>query len=135
MAYIEWTENLSVGVTLINDQHKQLIDIINDLHSAMKSGQSKNVLDDILKRLLEYTKYHFSAEEKLMDQYSYPAAMAHKKKHTDLTEDVVKMIKKNEAGGPAQSVMVLSFLKDWLSDHILQTDKAFGTYLQDKGVK
>lgn len=135
MTYIDWTDNLNTGITLIDEQHRKLIGIINDLHTAMKAGQSKNILDEILSRLLEYTKYHFSAEEKLMDQYSYPEGVAHKKKHSDMAADVAVMIKKNETGGPANSVMVLTFLKEWLTNHILKTDKAFGAFLQSKGVK
>jgi len=135
MAYIDWTEKLSVGIDIIDEQHKVLFQIINDLHDAMKAGQSKLVIKDVLARLIDYTNFHFSMEETLMEQYGYMESPAHKKMHKDLVADVMTLQLKFERSQRAMGVQVLTFLKVWLNEHILKTDKTFGIYLRQSGMK
>jgi hemerythrin-like metal-binding protein len=135
VAYIDWTDSLSVGIDIIDEQHKVLIKIINDLHEAMKAGQSKSIIKDVLARLIDYTGFHFSTEEKLMDKYGYPEAAGHKKIHKDLVDDVLELQKKLDKSELTLGVHVLTFLKTWLNDHILKTDMKFGGFLKQKGIK
>jgi hemerythrin len=135
MAYIDWTDALSVGIGIIDEQHKVLIQIINDLHDAMKAGKSKVIIREVFVRLIDYTNFHFSMEEKLMDQYGYEEAPGHKKIHKDLVDDVLELQKKLEKSDLTIGVHTLTFLKEWLNDHILKTDTKFGAFLKTKGMK
>ena len=71
MSFIKWSEDYSVGIEKIDMQHKKLVSYINELHDAMKDGQSNSVIGDILNKLVKYTKEHFSTEEEYMQKYNY----------------------------------------------------------------
>lgn len=135
MAFLDFSDKLSVNVPTIDDQHKKLIAIINDLHSGMAAGKGKAVMDDILTRLIEYVEIHFSTEEKLMVQYNYPDLKAHQAQHVSLTNQVGRLYVKVKEGKLSVTIETMEFLKGWLNNHILETDKKFGEFLSSKGVK
>jgi len=135
MAYIDFTDKLSVKIAIIDEQHKKLIAIINDLHDAMVAGQGKSVMDDVLFRLIEYTKMHFSTEERLMAQYNYPDRIAHETQHIELTVQVGQLYMKVKENKVSVTIETMAFLKNWLNHHILETDKKFGAFLIQNGVK
>ncbi|KJU82799.1 hemerythrin-like, metal-binding domain protein, partial [Candidatus Magnetobacterium bavaricum] len=66
MPFIVWNDNIGLGIREIDDQHKALIDIINNLFDAMSAKRANEILSGIFKELIDYTRYHFSAEEGLM---------------------------------------------------------------------
>lgn len=134
MAFIDWSNNLSVDIKGLDDQHKKLIDLINQLNEAMKVGKGKDVIGKVLASLIDYTKYHFGTEEKLMQTHSYPSYIIHKKAHDDLTKQALDLQKKLEAGNLAITIEVMGFLKDWLSKHIMSTDKQYTSFFKGKGV-
>lgn len=134
MAFIDWSNNLSVDIKGLDDQHKKLIDLINQLNEAMKVGKGKDVIGKVLASLIDYTKYHFGTEEKLMQTHSYPSYIIHKKAHDDLTKQALDLQKKLEAGNLAITIEVMGFLKDWLSKHIMSTDKQYSSFFKGKGV-
>jgi hemerythrin len=135
MAYLDFTDKLSVNVSIIDQQHKVLIEIINDLHDAMAAGKGKAVMDDVLLRLIDYTKMHFSTEERLMAQYNYPDRVSHETQHFQLTSQVGQLYIKVKENKTSVTIETMEFLKDWLNHHILETDKKFGAFLLSKGVK
>lgn len=135
MSLIDWNNNYSVNVKEIDDQHKKLIDLINKLYEEMRKGHGKDALSGVLKELVEYTKYHFAKEEKLLEKYNYPNLAAHKKEHEELTKKVEEINEKIASGKMVISSNVLTFLKDWLNNHILVDDKGYSTYLNGKGIK
>ena len=129
MALLNWSDDLSVKVNGIDNQHKMLVNLINDLHNAMKDGKGKEKLGTILNELISYTKYHFSAEEKLMQQKNYPGYQQHKREHEVFTKKVEEFNTQFVAGSLFISNEVLLFLKDWLVGHIKVTDKKYSPYL------
>ena len=135
MTLITWKETYSLNVEEVDNQHKKLVELINDLHGAMISGKAKESLGKILSALIDYTLYHFATEEKFFDQYEYPDSNSHKKQHQDLVQQVAALQQKFEAGEKVLTIDVMNFLRDWLNDHILGSDKKFGPYLNSKGVK
>lgn len=136
MAFFEWNENLNVGVDSINDQHKKLVAMVNDLHDAMQKGQGAAALGKTLEGLVDYTKTHFAYEEKLFADTGYADATAHKAEHDKLTATVVAVQEKYNGGaGDSLSGDVMDFLKSWLVNHIQGTDTKYGPHLQAKGVK
>jgi hemerythrin len=118
MPLFQWSQEMSVNVKEIDEQHKKLVDLINLLHDSMKSGKGKDVLSRVLNDLTDYTVYHFGTEEKLFQKYGYPEYLRHKKEHDDLTKQVVEIKTRYEAGQEMITIEVMSFLKDWLNNHI-----------------
>lgn len=134
MALFNWTEDYSVKVNGLDNQHKKLVDLINDLHSAMKEGKSKEVLGRIINELISYTKFHFTAEENLMLQNKYPEYAKHKEEHEAFTKKVMEFEEKFSRGSVVLSQEIIIFLKDWLINHIQGTDKNYSPYLSNKVV-
>ena len=87
MSTIKWSDEYSVGVKQIDDQHKNLVDLINRLFDAMSLGKGKEVLGGVFDELKKYTIIHFQTEERLMVVYGYPDYEAHKKSHEDLVQN------------------------------------------------
>ena len=135
MALIEWNETYSVQVEEMNRQHRRLIELINQLDSAMRMGKGKDVLGVIINDLAKYTTTHFTAEESLFLKYNYPAASAQKAMHQLFIDKVNDFRKKYEEGSIALSVQVIDFLSDWLKKHIMVEDKKYGPFLNEKGIK
>lgn len=131
---MQWSQRLSVNIKEIDEQHKNWIKLLNDLHEAMKSGKGNEVIGNTLSGLVEYTKVHFAAEEKLMESYNYPDFVSHKRLHTDMAARVEYLETRYKSGQSVLSIDVMQFLKSWLSDHIMGTDKNYGPYLNRKGV-
>ncbi len=134
MPLFQWTPELSVNVKEIDNQHKQLVNLINLLHDSMKSGKGKDVMGKVLNDLTDYTVYHFGTEERLFQKYGYIEYPQHKKEHDDLTKQVLDVKSKFEAGQTTVTIEVMNFLKDWLNNHIKHSDKKYSAFLNSKGV-
>lgn len=132
---IEWTDELSVSVPSIDEQHKKLVNMINALNAAMEDGETDAVLTKIFEGLLAYTDKHFQYEEKLFEQTGYAASADHQREHDELREKVTDMKKRLDAGQFMLGVEVMSFLRDWLTRHILGSDKAYSKHLVDSGIR
>lgn len=134
MPLFNWSDRYSVGVSMFDNQHKRLIELINELHDAMRAGTARDVLGHTLKGLLDYTRMHFAEEERQMAQYNYPGYAAHKAEHEKLVSKVVELIAKHDAGDNTLTIEVMNFLKDWLINHILVTDKKYTRFFNSLGV-
>ncbi|MBP1907915.1 bacteriohemerythrin [Methanolobus bombayensis] len=135
MALITWSDKYSIQIKEIDDQHKVLVGMINDLHDAMKNAKSKEVSMDIINKMAEYTKFHFSTEEKYMKRFAYQDYEQHKMEHEKFVEKVLAFKKDYENGKAGISYEILNFLKDWLVGHIQGTDKKYASLFIEKGVK
>jgi hemerythrin len=134
MALVIWKDVYLVNIDVVDNQHKQLVSLVNQLHDAMIIGKGQAVLGKILDDLVDYTLSHFATEEELFDRYHYPETDHHKKQHKDLVEQVGAIKSRYQAGERVLTLDVLNFLRDWLHDHIIGSDKLFGPYLNSKGL-
>ena len=134
MALMEWNDSLSVNVNEIDDQHKKIVDYLNDLNDAMKERKGKAVMNNILESLLEYAATHFATEEKYFDQYNYPKTTAHMKEHTNFVIDIMEFKKGYDDGKLTLSIDVMHFLKDWLAKHINGSDKHYTKCFNKNGL-
>jgi len=134
MPIITWNDSYSVKVKEMDDQHKKLIDLINQLHDAMKVGKGKEVVGNVLNVMTDYTRRHFASEENLMRIHGYSGYEEQKKAHDHMVTQVVDMKTKFE-NGSVHSQQVISFLKDWLIRHIQGMDQKYGSYFNSKGVE
>ena len=129
---IAWSEALSVGHPLIDEDHKKLVALVNKLNDAMSERRGKEVVGQVLKELADYTVYHFNHEETLQRQGNYPGYTEHKAKHDALIVQVKDLLAKVESGDLSVTVSVMGFLKDWLTNHIMQEDKKVAAYITGK---
>ncbi len=136
MPLFEWNDALySVGVKTIDDQHKKLVEMLNELHEAQRHGQSAGVTNQVLSDLIAYTDYHFRTEEDLMrNNHEYPDYRKHKAKHDTLRQTALGLQADFRSGKRAVSVELSHFLRDWLALHIQGTDKQLGVFLNSRGV-
>ena len=134
MKLFEWETQYSVDIRQIDNEHKYLIGLLNELLNAMNQGRGKDILGYLFEELLDYTKYHFSTEERLMSIHGYPDYTHHKKEHNELTKQVLTIKEQFDNGQTNISIVTYNFLKEWLKKHILGTDMKFGPFLKSKGV-
>lgn len=134
MEDFEWDGKYAVGINEIDEQHKKLVELINKLNGAIYAGQGCEKLESVFKELVEYTKNHFTNEEKLLSDNEYPDLSKHKVKHDELTKEVMDFQKKFEGGMVFITMQVMDFLKNWLVNHIQDIDKKYAPYLKSKGV-
>ena len=129
---LSWSESLSVQVELIDDQHKKLVGLINQLFRAVGSGSPQAQIEAVLAELIKYTAYHFQTEEDLFDRFGYPEKEAHKQIHAQLVAQAVDYQQKFKQGDGSVAMSLLQFLKDWLVNHIMKTDKRYSSFFADK---
>lgn len=134
MSLITWTDKLSVGVKEIDDQHKKLVAIINELHDAMTVGHAREVIGKVLDEMVDYTVFHFGTEERLMKTHGYAEHLKHEMDHKELVKTAAELQKSVKAGGTSLTLQTMHFLKDWLNHHILGSDLKFGKFLNGKGI-
>jgi hemerythrin len=128
-----WNEKFNVGIDLIDEHHKTLLGLILDLQRSLRSERiNHKVIKDTLNELSSYTRYHFTAEEKLMKKFDYPEFDAHVKEHQKFIEEVEWLIVKYEQNQQDINIEMLNFLKEWLVKHILVSDKGYSSLLEGK---
>lgn len=135
MALIDWNDSLSINIVEIDNQHKKLISIINRLHDAMRSRNTKDMLGELLDDLNRYTIYHFSTEEKYFKKViKYKEAKAHQKKHEYFINRITEFNDEFKNGNLFLSLDIMNFLKKWLVDHIRNVDIEYSSYFQEVGI-
>jgi len=135
MPLMTWNEKMSVSVASLDDDHKKLVTMLNQLFDAINSGHGREALGKILDDLIAYAKMHFNHEETMFARTSYPDMVAHKQEHDKFTQQVLEVQKKYKNGGSGTlSLEVMNFLKNWLVEHIQGNDKKYGPYLNSKGI-
>ncbi|MFZ2853309.1 MAG: bacteriohemerythrin [Rhodocyclaceae bacterium] len=124
MSALTMNKNLILNYSKIDNDHQKLFDLINQLAATMKAGEAKQACSAVINELTAYTKTHFSMEEALMSHHGYSQAAAHKTEHDKFIKNILDFKSKFEAGSGIVTIEILTFLRDWLSNHIQKTDKA-----------
>lgn len=134
----KWRDELTVGIKEIDNQHKKLLEIGDRIYQLAMLKDDYDHYDEIMEILDElknYTLYHFNYEEQLMDKYSLDAAETHKFQHYFFVKKIQSIEKKDIDKAQDQAVIeILNFVSDWISSHILNTDKDYFVQLKNKGV-
>ncbi|MGA1862271.1 bacteriohemerythrin [Deferribacter thermophilus] len=130
--FIEWSDKLSVGIKKFDEQHKNLVRLVNEIYDAVNADKSAAVLEKILNELVEYTVYHFDSEEEAFKRFGYPEYEKHKRIHEDLKAQVGEFLEKYKKGDTAIGFTLLNFLKKWLVNHIMGEDKKYSSFLKGK---
>jgi hemerythrin len=130
MGYFAWSDDLSVGSSFIDNDHRKLIGLVNQLHDAMSQGHGKDILANVLVELIKYTKEHFRREEDHMQKMQYADRAAHKVEHDKLLDQVLDLQKKFNDGSVMLTIQVSKFLREWLVTHIMKSDKKLADAIQ-----
>ncbi|MBT7185719.1 hemerythrin family protein [Candidatus Bathyarchaeota archaeon] len=135
MAFIDWSDELSVQVAEIDQQHQKLVAMLNELHDAMREKKAKDALGRIIKGLVDYAGTHFATEEKYFDQYGYPGAATQRREHKEFVAKVSEFKQGFDEGRLMLSMDVMDFLENWLVTHIQGSDKKYGPFFNEKGLR
>ena len=130
MALFEWNKSYELGIADIDSQHKKLVDIINELHEAMSKGKGREIINTVLESLIRYTKEHFSSEENYLEKCKYPELGNHQLEHKNFIDKLSEVENKQGSARIFLTIEIMEFLKDWLSNHILISDKKYIQYLK-----
>jgi len=134
MELIKWNKDFSVGIEKIDKQHIKIINLINNLYSAMSSGKGQTVVGETIDDLFDYADYHFKLEEELFRKYKYPNDVVHKGGH-DYFVNTIKDFKRDYDGDASfLTFEVQRFLEGWLIDHICVSDMAYAKYFKDNNI-
>ncbi len=134
MSIIEWTESFSVKVEELDSQHKILIERINLLDEAMKNNRGREVQKFIIDGMVSYAMVHFATEEKYMKQFNYSGYSTHKEEHRRFEAKALDLKKRVAKAGFVLSFEILTFLRDWLQNHILKTDQEYVAFFNQNGL-
>lgn len=130
LTLLQWSDSFNVGIQEIDEQHRTLVDLLNQLHAAILEHKGSAACRKILDQLAEYTRTHFLLEESLMRVSHYPDFDAHKQQHEALIGQVKALQEKLDSGQGAISFELLHFLQNWLTKHINESDKRFGGHFK-----
>lgn len=132
---IVWKEEYSVGIPSLDNDHKRLIFLLNQFKTAYDYDMSAEFERQALEQLVEYTRFHFTREEELMQQANYPDFEGHKKQHENMIAQVESFVELYRQQGHDSLNEVSDFLTNWLINHINGTDKQYTQHMLDKGIK
>jgi len=132
MPLIKWRESYSVGVEKFDDEHKVLVELINDVFEMVRDKKSMDTLKDAVAKLIEYTRIHFADEEEAMEEAAYPHLEEHRDIHANLLEQVLEFQEEIHSGRDELRTDFYKFLREWLMNHILDEDMKYSTYLIQK---
>jgi hemerythrin len=134
---VVWDEKYSTGIALIDSQHKELFSLTNELFRACLYGDEilKGVFKETMGRMVEYVRFHFSAEQELLQRIKYPDYQEHKKQHDAMIRDILGAVKEHSEGRKFVPNHFVRTLRDWILSHIALTDKLYATYIESQKKK
>jgi len=130
MAYFEWADDMSIDGGIIDKDHRALVDLVNELHSATTRGAGQTVVATILRRTIESTREHLTHEEEIMAREGFPDLENHKIGHQEFMKSLYALEQRLQAGGITVAAQLSTVLRDWLSIHIRRNDKELRRFVQ-----
>lgn len=131
MEKIVWNDSFNIQNEELDQQHRRLVELMNRLIELQEAKEPDDAVADILGALTNYFGYHFEMEEGLMLDHGYPEIESHREEHQAFVLQVAYFIATYRESGNSLKRDILTFLKEWLADHILKTDASFGRFLKE----
>jgi len=130
--HVVWHHSYSMGIKVIDDQHKGLLDFVNDIfnHATGDEREERLWFKDVIQQAVDYVKEHFATEEKYMIATKFPDYAAHKKAHEEFTLTVIKSVKDFDTGKRLVLKKFAYFLKDWVLSHVAVMDRQYADYFR-----
>jgi len=132
--FFKWNDTFNTGISRIDIQHKVIVKILNELYDIIIGDEREDKINEIIQELVQYTKYHFSEEEKLFEKYNYIEEKEHKAEHQRFVEEINTVVRQMNTDKGMLAIELMDFLKDWLTEHILDTDQKYITLFKEKGL-
>ena len=134
---IGWSDKYSVGINLIDTQHRELVSLTNELYRACFTSEAGlgDVFKEAMHRMVEYVKYHFTAEMKLLEKIRFPDCNNHKKQHDELVKKILETVKEFSGGKKFVPNNFVRTLEDWIFGHIAVSDKIYAAFVRDQKKK
>jgi len=133
ISYIKWEPKYSVHVDVLDEQHRKLFDIVNDLIDEIEMGS--NHLLPVIRDLVEYLSVHFKQESIVMMESNYPGFMQHSREHREFTDKVQAFLQEYENEDAELGLKMIVFLKEWIFNHTTRLDVEYGHHLKDNAEK
>jgi len=126
-----WDDKYATGITLIDNQHKELISLTNELFRACLGGDIvvQGVFKETMGRMVDYVRFHFGAEQDILQRINYPDYQEHKKQHDTLVRQILETVKDYNEGKKLVPNQFVRTLRDWILSHIAHYDKLYASYI------
>ncbi len=134
MGYLKWSDRYSVQIVEIDEQHKKLINLINEMYDAMQDGKGREIIDTVIDEFVDYTVYHFKTEERLLRQHGYPNYDDHKEMHDHIAKKARDLKKNLDKGNKPSNIDVMLLMTNWLNTHILEEDRKYVPHIASKEI-
>ncbi len=134
MAEFHWEESMSVGVSVLDVDHRKLVDILAHLQDSMGEAGNRQVIATTIDTLLDYSIEHFRHEEEAMHRHGYPDVQRHEEEHAALMERLREFKRNADDGHVASVIELMDFLGGYLTNHMLHSDKKLGNFLRMRSV-
>lgn len=135
MDIIKWRPAYESGVQSMDEQHRQLIHLINSMYRVLRKEESSETLDSILGEMAAYAEKHLRAEEALLQEHGFPGYEEHLLLHQNYQKKVAALTKDWEQKDEMTAQNIYVFLRQWWLEHIVENDKEYGLFLTEKGVQ
>ncbi|SDC66091.1 hemerythrin [Williamwhitmania taraxaci] len=135
MFFIDWDKKYELGIKSIDDDHQKLVALIDELLVALSNGKGRELLAPIIKKVEDYTLYHFRREEFFMKCAKYPNLENHIIEHQHFIEKIKAMKAKSRLNDSTVAIELMKFLKEWLINHIQVSDRKYEAILKKSGVQ
>jgi hemerythrin-like metal-binding protein len=132
---VQWDNKYATGIELIDNQHKELINLTNMLYQACLSGQGESAFKEAMGRMVEYVRVHFDSEQKLLERIGYPEYHAHKKQHDTMVRDILEAANDYKSGKLLVPNKFVRTLRDWILGHIAVEDKQYAAFIAENKVR
>lgn len=129
MATIHWEDSMSVGVSLMDVDHRKLVEILARLQNSMNERQSRELIAATIDTIIEYSVEHFRHEEEAMHLHGYPETAEHEEEHEDLMRKLREFKDNADRGQIASAIQLMDFIGGYLTTHMLHADKRLGNFL------
>lgn len=130
MEFFKWLSFYETGNEEIDNQHKKLISLVNEMFEAISKDNSFSSSKKIVMDLVDYTDYHFTEEEELFIKYKYPAAEGHLLQHKNFVDKIWEFKNSIENESKLVNMNIFTFLRDWLHNHIVKSDKEYAKFFK-----
>ncbi len=131
---ISWSEEMELGIPEIDQQHRKLVDMLNEFYHELEEGHREEAVKHFLKELEDYLRYHFEYEESLLQRVGYPDTANHRKTHEMFKKLYREEVEKFLKGDRKALRELVAFTLSWLYTHIMKTDRKYANYMKEKGL-
>lgn len=133
--FFRWTDTMSVNSVEIDNQHKVLVGLLNEMYQAFMDKAHKEKVGEIIHQMASYAGHHFETEERYFAEFGYSGAEKHVREHQQFREKVDEFVSKYQKNSAALTYDVMNFLRNWLNNHILDTDRKYMECFRENGVR